>query len=173
MRVALIAIVVAAFAPAAAADDLTQPPPPPRPTPFDRGRFGLSGGVSAQTEFNVHYFVIGAGVAYYVIDGLSLGLSGLHEFGDGPSISELSPEVRYVAQPLVYKWPVVPYVGTFYKHLFVGDNPDVDSIGAHGGLMFVSGQLVLGLGVAVERQVSACTMDCVFVYPDLIIALSL
>jgi hypothetical protein len=173
MRTALIAMLIAAFAPAAGADDLAQPPPPPRPTPFDRGRFGLSAGVSSQTEFDVHYFVIGAGVAYYVIDGLSLGLSGFHEFGNGPSISELSPEVRYVAQPLVYKWPVVPYVGTFYKHLFVGENPDVDSIGVHGGLMFVSGQLVLGLGVAVERQITVCNNGCEFVYPDLIIALSL
>jgi hypothetical protein len=171
MRVALL--MIAALASTAAADDLTQPPQPPRPTPFDRGRFGLSAGVSSQTAFDVHYFVIGAGVAYYVIDGLSLGLSGFHEFGDGPSISQLSPEIRYVAQPLVYKWAVVPYVGTFYKHLFVGDNPDEDSIGAHAGLMFVSGQLVLGLGVAVERQFVACPMDCTFVYPDLIIALSL
>jgi hypothetical protein len=156
------------FARVAAADD-----PQPRPTPFDRGRFGLSAGASSQTLFNQSYFEIGAGVAYYVVDGLSIGLSGFHEFGSGPSISQLSPELRYVVQPLVYKWPVVPYVGVFYKHLFIGDNyGDEDAIGGHAGLMYVSGKVVLGLGVAVEKAVSGCTADCVIVYPDVIVALS-
>jgi hypothetical protein len=173
MRLATLAVCLAFAAPAAADDEVTQVQPPPRPTPFDRGRFGLSAGASSQTLLGSHYFEIGAGVAYYVLDGLSIGLSGFHEFGSGPSISQLAPELRYVAQPLVYKWPVVPYVGVFYKHLFVGsDIADVDSIGARAGLMFVSGKLVLGLGVAVESTVSACTDDCVYAYPDVIVSIS-
>ena len=172
MRLATLAVCLVAATPAAADDQVTQVQPPPRPTPFDRGRFGLSAGASSQTLLNSHYFEIGAGVAYYVLDGLSIGLSGFHEFGSGPRISQLAPEIRYVAQPLVYKWPVVPYVGVFYKHLFIGDNPDIDSIGAHGGLMFISGNLVLGLGAAVEQTVSRCTTDCVYAYPDLILSIS-
>lgn len=148
--------------------------PPPRPTPFDQGRFGLSVGASTQQSLGAHYFVIGAGVAYYLLDGLSIGLSGIQEFGDGPNISRLSPELRYVAQPLVYKWPVVPYVGAFYNHWFIGDDyPDVDTIGARAGLMFVSGHLILGLGIAVEHTVSACTDACNDAYPDLQISFAL
>jgi hypothetical protein len=179
MKVMLAAAMLAMLAPAvAAADDALgpepPPPPPPRPTPFDRGRLGLSAGASTQTALGSHYLVIGAGLAYYVLDGLSIGLAGVHEFGNGPSISRLSLELRYVAQPLVYKWPVVPYVGTFYNHWFIGDDyADVDTVGARAGLMYISGHLVLGLGVVVERTVSACTDACVDVYPDVQISLAL
>jgi hypothetical protein len=170
MRFLLVASVLAAAVPARA-DDAE---PPPQKTPFDRGRFGLALGGGTQTAFGSTYFVIGGGLEYFVLDGVGIGVSALHEFGSGPSISKVSPALRYVAQPLVGKWPVVPYVGGFYNHWFIGDSfPDVDTIGARAGLLFVSGQLVLGLGVAIEHTVSTCTMDCNLVYPDFAISLAL
>jgi hypothetical protein len=165
-----LGVVLAAAAPAHADD--TEPPPPK--TPFDRGKFGLSVGGGTQSALGVQYFVIGAGLGYYVLDGVEVGASGIEEFGSGPNIAKLSPSLRYVAQPLVGKWPVIPYVGTFYTHWFIGGgNPDEDTVGARSGLLFVSGQLVLGLGVAVEHVVSTCTMDCTSIYPDVTISLAL
>jgi hypothetical protein len=148
--------------------------PPRRRTPFDQGRFGLSAGAGSQSAFGVRYFAIAAGATYFVLDGVGVGLGAQYQWGDGPNIARLTPEVRYVAQPLVYKWPVVPYVGTFYSHWFIGDNyDDQDAIGARSGLLYVGGSVILGLGVAVEHIVSTCTMDCTSVYPDLTIAIAL
>ncbi len=169
MRLATIAVLLAARP--ARADEGTQQPPPP--TPFDRGRFGLSLGGSSQSSFGVQYFAVGAGMEYFVLDGVGLGVSGVLELGDGPTIGRLMPALRYVAKPLVGRSPLVPYVGVFYDHWFIGQNPDIDGIGARAGLLYVSHSLVLGLGVAVEEQVSKCTMDCTLVYPDLTLSLAL
>lgn len=149
------------------------PEPPRPPTPFDRGKFNLGGGAGTQNNLGFRYFVVGLGVGYFVLDGVEVGLSGLHQFGDGPSISQLSPSLRYVAQPLVGRSPIIPYAGVFYRHWFIGSElDDVDTLGARAGLLYVSGQLVLGLGVVVERTISTCDEDCVAVYPDFTISLA-
>jgi len=126
-----------------------------------------------EVELDVH-FALGAAVGYFVLDGVEVGLGGLYQFGDGPSISKLTPSLRYIAQPLVGRSPVIPYVGAFYNHWFIGDGlADVDTLGGRGGLVYVSGQLVLGLGVVYERVISECVMDCSSVYPDFTISLAL
>jgi len=147
-------------------------PPPPR-TPFDRGRIGLSVGGGTTSAFGHPYYVIGGGVGYFVLDGVELGLSGLVQFGSDPSIEKASPSLRYIAQPLVGKTPIIPYVGTFYTHWFVSGFSDVDTVGGRAGGLYVSGQVVLGLGVVYERVVSACTMDCDAWYPDFTISFAL
>lgn len=165
----VVAALLAAVAPASA--QVVEPPPVP--TPFDRGKFGLSGGGGSQTSFGYRKFVIGLGVGYFVLDGVELGLSGLHQFGDGPSVSQLSPSLRYIAQPLVGHSPLIPYIGVFYRHWFIGDElDDVDTVGSRAGALFLSGRLILGLGVVVERTVSTCDADCVEVYPDFTIGFS-
>lgn len=147
--------------------------PPVVPTPFDRGKFGLSGGGGSQTAFGYRKFVVGVGVGYFVLDGVEVGLAGLHQFGDGPSVSQLSPSLRYIAQPLVGHSPLIPYIGGFYRHWFIGSEiEDVDTLGARAGALFLSGRLILGLGVVVERTISTCDADCVEVYPDVTIGFS-
>ena len=147
-------------------------PPPRRPTPFDRGKFSLGGGAGRQSNLGFDYFVIGLGVGYYVLDGVEVGLAGLYQFGDGPSISQLSPSLRYVAQPLVGKSPLIPYAGVFYRHWFIGsDIDDVDTLGGRVGLLYVTG-FVIGLGVVYERTISECVEDCGQFYPDFTISLS-
>ena len=159
---------------AALAPEALPPPEPPPTTPFDRGKFSLALYGGSQSLLGERYFGIGGGVGYHVLDGVELGLGGQFLFGDGPNIGRLTPSLRYVAQPLVARSPVVPYVGVFYNHLFVGGGiTDVDSIGTRGGLIYVSGKVLLGLGVTYERTVSECVMDCSSVYPDVTIALSL
>jgi hypothetical protein len=161
----VIVIVIALVRPAAADGDAAA-----ANTPFDRGKFGVGVGGGTQTNFNTQYIWIGASVGYFVLDGVELGVSGLHEFGSGPSISELSPSFRYVAQPLVGKWPVVPYVGVFYSHWFIGGNPSVNTVGARAGLLCLSrvnpGFFVFGLGAAYEHVLGPCTSSCDSVYPD-------
>jgi hypothetical protein len=173
MRRALL--VVLASLPAYADDaPAPAPAPPPPPTPFDRGKVALSVGGGTTSTLGHSYVVIGGLVGYYVLDGVLVAVHGVEQFGSGPNISELSPELRYVAQPLVGKSPIIPYVGGFYNHWFIGDGlPDVDSVGARAGGLFVSGNVVLGLGVVYEHIVSDCMTDCDSYYPDITIALSL
>jgi hypothetical protein len=151
--------------PARAGNNLEQ-----KQTPFDRGQFTLMLGAGRQTVFGQPYVGVGIGGGYFVLDGLEVGLFAVHEFGGPPSINALSPSVRYVAQPLAH-WPVVPYVGAFYKHWFVGDPyADVDIVGPSAGLLHVQGRLIFGLGVVYERVISECVADCDSVYPDVTLA---
>ncbi|HEY4175181.1 MAG TPA: hypothetical protein VGM90_00045 [Kofleriaceae bacterium] len=172
-RAALLATVLMLGSTASAQSVLLEEPPP-RPTPFDQGRFGISLGGGTSSNFGERYTAIGGGVGYYVLDGLQIGLSFIEEFGSGPNLFKLSPNVQYVAQPLVYKWPLVPYVGAFFNHWFVGDNiADVNTVGGRLGLLYVGeSRVVIGGGIAVERIVSQCDKDCTDVYPDFVIALS-
>ncbi len=137
------------------------------PTPFDRGSISISVGGGTQEAFGYDYFGLGAGVGYYVVDGLEVALFALHEFGGGPSLDQVQPSLTYVAQPLVGRWLLVPYLGGFYKHWFVGDSiDDVDSLGLRTGVKYVNRRFVLGLGAAFEHVLSACQVDCDLVYPD-------
>jgi hypothetical protein len=148
---------------------------PPPPTPFDQGRVSLSAGGGTASNFNHQYIVIGGAVGYYVLDGVELSLHGLEQFGDGPNISELSPQLRYVAQPLVGRSPVIPYAGVFYNHWFIGeDYQDINTIGARAGGLLISGSVVFGLGIVFEHVLTPCYADgphCVAaedaVYPDI------
>ena len=142
-------------------------------TPFDRGKLGVSLALGQQRAFDTSYIVAGAGVSYFVVDGFAIGLAAQHDFGNGPSVDLVSPSLRYVAQPLVGVWPLIPYVGVFYAHELVGDMPDLDAVGARAGLLYVSGRTVLGLGIAVARTISTCTIDCTSIYPDVTIGIAL
>lgn len=151
-----------------------EPPPPPPPTPFDQGKFGLGFGFGRQSTLGGHYNVVSGGLGYFVLDGVELGLGASIQFGDGPSITRATPSVRYVAQPLVGKFPLIPYIGVFASRYFIGEGiEDVNSIGARAGAIYVSGSLLLGLGLAVEHIVSTCDKDCTSYYPDLTFSLSL
>jgi hypothetical protein len=137
------------------------------PTPFDQGHVSVHLAIAEQSAFGAYRFGLGAGVGYFVLDGLELGAFGLHMFGNGPSLEEVSPSVRYTAQPLVGSWPVIPYVGAFYNHWFVGDGlSGVDTVGGRTGLLHLRGRLIVGLGIAYEHTVSTCASSCDAVYPD-------
>jgi hypothetical protein len=139
-----------------------------RSTPFDRGHFTISVAGGTQRALGYNYFGVGAGVGYFVLDGLEVGLFGLHEFGNGPSLNQVRPSLTYVAQPLVGSWPLVPYIGAFYKHWFIGEPfEDVDGIGLRAGVMYLNGRFVIGLGFAFEHVVSTCYVDCDDAYPDI------
>jgi hypothetical protein len=163
MRWVVAACLLALAAPARADD------PPPRPTPFDQGKFSLGGGASSQSAFDNNYIVVGLGGGYFVLPGVELGLAAEHYFGPSPTISIVTPSLRYIAQPLVWKFPLIPYVGVFYSHYFISDAAigDENGVGGRAGVIYISGRLLIGLGVGVERIVSTCTQDCTIVYPDI------
>lgn len=150
------------------------PAPPPRaPTPFDRGRISLGFGFSTQRSYDQRYYVLGGGFGYYVLRGLEPSVQAVHWFGGEPTVTKLSPALRYVfvGAPVSLK----PYVGAFYSHWFLsGDGLDLDTVGGRAGLVsYGSGGLVIGLGVVYERVVSDCTEECDEIYPDITLSYSL
>jgi hypothetical protein len=118
------------------------------------GRGGLQIGVVAggATAFNTNYTIIGAGVNYYVVDGLGLGLAYESWSGTGPHISKLTPSVQYVFYQL---GRVKPYVGAFYRRITVSGQPDYDSAGGRLGVyVALSPHAALGAGYARETALN-------------------
>ena len=143
-----------------------------QPGPFDGGRFGVSGGVGSEEAFDHTYLRVGLSLGYYVLPGLEVSVMGEKWFGDDPSVSLVSPRLRYVFW--MVPWSFKPYVGTGYTHWFVGDPfEDVDAVAGRAGLIgFVGGTLIVGLGAVVERVVSECGDECWSVYPELTLGLT-
>lgn len=137
-------LVLAPSAPSAAADVAGT---------FSRGRTQLSVFGGNGYAFDDTYFVLGVGVAYYLIDGLNLGISGEAWTGGTPKIYKITPSVQYV----FYQVPrVAPYIGAFYTHTDIENRPNLDSAGGRAGLYIGLGSNAhLGIGGVYESY-----LDC-------------
>jgi hypothetical protein len=142
--------------------------------PFAQGRVALS--LTAGTSFvgPDTYLLLGAGINYYVVDGLALGFGGLFWLLDDPFIGTLTPDITYVFH---FVQTVRPYVGSFVRHYFVGDGiGDFNSIGARAGINILppESRFYFGIG-AVYEHLFDCDEDlfeCDDVYPEMFFAIS-
>jgi hypothetical protein len=145
------------------------------PGPFGRGRARVSVTAGTGSSVGDEYLLLGAGVGYYIVDGLELGLD--YEawlFGD-PIVNRVSPGARYVFH---FVPTVKPYVGTFYRHAFVSDDDDLDYAGARAGIYIVppASRVSFGAGAAYERVLDCSEdlfVDCDSIYPELSFSFSL
>jgi len=160
---------------ASEADDADYDEPSGCSGPFCKGSIGLSVMVGSASAGSRDYLIIGAGVSYYVIDGLSLGLDGEVWLLEDPTVYTLTPQARYVFHFV----PVVkPYLGAFYRHYFLsGDFDDIDSIGARLGAYIVPGAgSYVGLGAVYETQLGCedgAFRDCDGWYPEITLGFAL
>ncbi len=128
------------------------------------------------SAFNNNYTVLGAGLGYYVARGLELGLDVQHWFSGEPSITKVSPQIRYIfTQAKVIK----PYVGVFYRRTYFGDFKgisidDQDSSGYRAGAYFTSNNRVYIGGGIVYEQYRDCAAfdDCSTTYPEVLFTVS-
>ncbi len=115
---------------------------------FSKGRahFFVTGG--AGSAFDESYFVLGAGLTYYLFNGLGLGLGFESWSGADPGITKVTASAQYVFyQPQTVK----PYAGGFYRRTYVDGLPDLNSLGARGGVYFQTGRnAYLGIGAVYE-----------------------
>jgi hypothetical protein len=143
---------------------------------FDQGRVRLSLGAGTSGYFGNRYIVLGVGVGYYLVKGLELAVDSQVLLGGDPFLAQVSPGVRYVF------WqtggPVMPYIGGFYRHLFINSDliDDIDSLGGRAGIFYTVGRGgYFGIGVAVEQLLN-CDEDlfdtCTDIYPELAFSLS-
>ena len=140
---------------------------------FEKGSRRLSVTAGSGHSFDNSYFVMGLGAGYFVYDGLELGLDVEAWLGSDPDIYKLSPHVKYV---LPLEGQLRPYAGGFYRHIFIDDFDDLDSIGVRGGVYFISAQnWFFGAGAVYESYLD-CEDDtyssCDDIYPEITFSLS-
>jgi hypothetical protein len=119
---------------------------------FSKGRTHFLITAGNGYAFDESYLVLGLGVSYYVIDGLSVGLSLESWTGSDPGMYKVTPSVQYV----FYQAPLKPYVGGFYRRAYVDGLPDINSAGARAGIYFTAGRnAYIGIGAVYESY-----LDC-------------
>jgi len=122
-------------------------------TSFGQGRATLSVFGGSGSAFSQSYFVLGVGANYYVVQGLGLGLNFESWLGNTPGIYKLTPNVQYVFTLIP---SVQPYVGVFYRRVFVDDLSDLNSVGTRvGAYLPVGPNTHFGLGGVYEKY-----LDC-------------
>jgi hypothetical protein len=165
-------------APAQAAPEPLEDAPEPRAPradqrPFLQGSPSLTLTLGSAWVGSNDYFIVGAGLGYYLLDGLEVGLDGAIWLFDSPTIGTLTPQIKYV----VHQLPLIkPYIGTFYRHYFVGDDfEDLDSVGARVGIYIVSGKgAYFGIGGLYEHMLDCNenVLECDDWYPELLVGIS-
>jgi len=141
--------------------------------PFSAGNTRLSVIVGSGYAFNNSYLLIGVGAAYFLANGLDVGLDYEYWTGANPGIQKISPRVDYVFN---VSGPLKPYAGVFYRRTMIDGLPDLDSIGGRAGLFFTSGKGVyIGAGLVYENYLSCDTArysSCDDTYPEFLVAVT-
>jgi len=140
-------------------------------TAFSKGATSIGIVAGSGRAFQDDYLILGVGVGYYVANGLELGIDVQRWFSGDPTITKVSPQIRYVfTQPKTIK----PYVGAFYRRTFVGNQDDVNSYGYRAGAYFSSNRGVYIGGGIVYEQYQDCSrfIDCDTTYPEILITVS-
>lgn len=145
-------------------------------TAFSKGSTTLGLVLGSGSAFNNSYIILGAGVGYYVVKGLELGVDVQYWASAEPSITQISPQIRYVfTQPKVVK----PYLGAFYRRTFYGDFKgvsidDLNSYGYRAGAYFSTNNRVYIGGGIVYEQYTDCSalVDCSNTYPEILFQVS-
>lgn len=141
--------------------------------PFSEGKTNLSFVLGSGSTFNDDYIILGAGIGYYLIDGLEVGIDAQYWFSGNPSIIKVSPQLKYVFLPGA---KIRPYVGAFYRRTFVDSDifRDQNSYGSRAGAYFTSRSGVyIGAGVVYEKFENCRISDCSNTYPEFLISISL
>jgi hypothetical protein len=111
-----------------------------------------------------------------VTKGLELGIDLQRWISGEPTITKVSPQIRYVfTQPKNIR----PYVGAFYRRTYFGDYngielDDQDSIGYRVGAYFsTNNRVYIGGGVVYEEFKNCSELtDCSTTNPELLFTVS-
>ena len=138
---------------------------------FGQGRTQFSLMAGNGYAYDKNYFVIGASVSHYVLNGLGVGLSLENWSGGGPGITKYAPFAQYV---FYQASSVQPYVGGFYRHTAIGGLPGINSVGARAGIYIASGSNAsVSVGLVHESYLDCqqtIYLTCSETYPDISLA---
>jgi hypothetical protein len=140
--------------------------------PFSEGSARVSLSLGGATAFNHDYTIVGIGGAYFVADGLEVGLDAEAWSGNSPRIEQVSPQLRFV---LNVGGSFKPYVGTFYRRTHIERYRDLDTVGARAGVYYQTGRnAYFGAGIIQDFHMNCdrtVYASCAETYPELLIAI--
>jgi hypothetical protein len=142
---------------------------------YAQGRIRIGGTVGFSTTSGGgstrNWLILGLGAGVFVLDGVEVHADSTAWLGN-PIAVTLTPGVRYVFHMV----PVIkPYVGTFYRHYFLGDgHVDSDSMGARAGANLMLGKSsYIAVGAIYEHFFDTnLFLDADQVYPEILLALA-
>ena len=145
-------------------------------TTFSKNSTNFSVVIGSGSAFDDDYTILGLGVGYYVTNGLELGIDLQRWFSGEPTITKVSPQIRYVfTQPKTIK----PYVGAFYRRTYYDDFKgidldDQDSFGYRAGAYFSTNNRVYIGGGIVYEEFQDCSKftDCSTTSPEILFTVS-
>ena len=148
--------------------------PPVFAGPFDKGNTLATFTLGSGQFFREDYIIIGAGIGYYVTDGIELGVDVNYWTGGDPSIYELTPKLTYVYDNSTQ---FKPYLGVFYNRTFIEGLDDSDALGYRVGAFMPAGKKTyIGFGV-VHTELQDCTetlfVSCSDTYTELSFMISI
>ena len=136
--------------------------------PFKQGGHSFSLGIASSRAFDNNYTVLSAGLGYYLIDGLELGMDLQSWFGSGPSITKLSPKMMIVFNT---DGGLKPYFGAFYSKTRYSGFEDLDAAGARAGVYLSKGAgYYMRAGLVYENELSCKETEfviCSETYPEI------
>jgi hypothetical protein len=149
----------------AQAEEVTQPKSKKDAGPFAKGRKRVGFYAGAGGFYNQTYVILGAGIGYYVADGLELGFDAEGWLFQDPTMWKLTPHLRYVV------WQagnLKPYLGAFYRWNLIDDPfKDYNSYGGRAGLAYQKGGNYAAFGVVYEIYEDDIFGDSSSLYPEI------
>jgi hypothetical protein len=143
----------------------------PDASPFNKGSVRFSLLIGSGTAFDRDYTIFGIGGAYYVMDGLELGLDYETWQDNQPHIQTVSPQGRYVFHNA---GTVKPYAGTFFRRTFIEDYEDQNQAGLRaGGVIQFDQRATFSAGIVYDIRFKcdkSVYSSCSDVYPELAFA---
>jgi len=120
---------------------------------FNKGSTVATLGIGSGQLFRESYLIFGAGVGYYVADGLEVGLEVDYWSGGNPTVYELTPRLTYIYDNGAQ---IKPYLGVFINRTYIEDRPDSDAYGYRAGVLMKAGRSVyVGFGL-VNTELQDC-----------------
>ena len=141
---------------------------------FDKGNTIATVSIGSGQFFSEDYLIIGAGIGYYVTDGIELGVDVNYWTGGDPSIYEITPKLTYVYDnPSQFK----PYLGVFYNRTYIEGLDDSDALGYRvGAFVPVGTKTYIGIGI-VNTELQDCRetvlVSCSETYTELTFRISI
>jgi hypothetical protein len=140
-----------------------------RAVDFEKGTTNVLLTVGFGSAAGESYYSIGAGLGYYLINGLGAGVSAEARQGLDPDLTKVTPWVEYSfgVSPAAR-----PYLGAFYRRTYVSGYDDFDTWGYRGGLYVRAGRGVWGYAGLVQEELIDCkglpsSVSCSDTYSEL------
>lgn len=144
-------------------------PGPARAADFEKGTTNLSVSVGFGSAAGESYYSIGAGIGYWLVNGLGAGISAETRRGLEPDLTKITPWLEY---SFGLSPGIRPYVGAFYRHTAVSGFDDYETWGYRGGFYFRAGRNAWAYAGLVQEELIDCngqpvTVSCSDTYSEI------